>query len=167
MPFDVILGSSFGDGSRRRVVDQKLHPGFDRHSLSHDIGLLLLATPVETGPFPTLRRLDPMLEGRSVRLASLRVGSPSASDTRTGTGPKAIIISVEPTRVTIGVRPGQACSGDSGSPAMVDIDGVEHLLGVASFGGSGCEGPLRFTRVDAYLESFIEPYIRAARVARH
>jgi hypothetical protein len=53
----------------------------------------------------------------------------------------------------------QTCNGDSGGPVFfVDDEGVERLVGVTSFGYTGCTGGAFHTRVAAYTD-FLSDYI--------
>ncbi|MGQ0505074.1 MAG: S1 family peptidase [Myxococcaceae bacterium] len=52
------------------------------------------------------------------------------------------------------------CSGDSGGPVFVDINGVQTIVGVNSFGFIYCLGEASSTRVDANLV-FVNKYLPA------
>ncbi len=53
------------------------------------------------------------------------------------------------------------CSGDSGGPAYLTVEGTTYLAGVHSFGLEGCTSPYNGdTRVELYAESFIQPWIQ-------
>ncbi|CAN7985699.1 unnamed protein product [Ixodes pacificus] len=57
---------------------------------------------------------------------------------------------------------GSACSGDSGSPVVHFANGQWSLHGIVSAGPSVCGSrfaPHMFTRVSAYVDTFIAPYI--------
>ncbi|XP_077535565.1 chymotrypsin-like protease CTRL-1 [Haemaphysalis longicornis] len=59
---------------------------------------------------------------------------------------------------------GSLCEGDSGAPAMQKIDGHWFLQGILSGGPPVCGDvtlPMVFTRVASYLDTFINPYLRA------
>jgi hypothetical protein len=43
------------------------------------------------------------------------------------------------------------CNGDSGGPSLLDVDGVERIVGVHSFTLQGCIGFAHDSRVDANL----------------
>ncbi len=54
------------------------------------------------------------------------------------------------------------CSGDSGGPAYLRVEGITYLAGVHSFGLEGCTSPHNGdTRVELYAEDFIQPWIQA------
>jgi MYXO-CTERM domain-containing protein len=53
------------------------------------------------------------------------------------------------------------CSGDSGGPAYMTVDGTTYLAGVHSFGLEGCTSPHNGdTRVELYAADFIQPWIQ-------
>jgi MYXO-CTERM domain-containing protein len=56
---------------------------------------------------------------------------------------------------------GGPCSGDSGGPAFVTIDGQEYVAGVTSYGDLGCNRFGCSTKVDCF-ETFIEAFVGAA-----
>lgn len=58
-------------------------------------------------------------------------------------------------------KPGGPCSGDSGGPAFVTIDGVEYVAGVTSYGDENCAYFGCSVKVDAF-EDFILPFLGAA-----
>lgn len=55
-------------------------------------------------------------------------------------------------------NPGGPCSGDSGGPAFVTIEGVEYVAGVTSYGDQTCSLFGCSTKVDAF-EDFIAPFL--------
>ena len=54
--------------------------------------------------------------------------------------------------VQVGNPDTNTCSGDSGGPAFMTIDGTEVVVGVTSFGDADCTIAGFSTRVDAYLD---------------
>jgi secreted trypsin-like serine protease len=48
--------------------------------------------------------------------------------------------------------PETACRGDSGGPALLEVDGQEVLVGIASLGAEGCDGDIQHVRVDAIID---------------
>jgi secreted trypsin-like serine protease len=52
------------------------------------------------------------------------------------------------------------CTGDSGGPALMKLDGQnEVIVGVTSYGDRNCSKFSVDTRVDYYVSSFVQPYI--------
>jgi hypothetical protein len=68
-------------------------------------------------------------------------------------------------KFTFHASPSQTCSGDSGGPAFVSLDGKEYLGGISSSGDPGCNQFARSMRVDVYVADFIRPFIEATGVA--
>lgn len=55
-------------------------------------------------------------------------------------------------------NPGGPCSGDSGGPAFITLDGVEYVAGVTSYGDENCLYFGCSVKVDAF-EDFIQPFL--------
>jgi hypothetical protein len=53
------------------------------------------------------------------------------------------------------------CYGDSGGPALMSVDGVATVVGVASGTGESCRSQSRWTRVDAHAADFAIPFVDA------
>lgn len=61
---------------------------------------------------------------------------------------------IDPTILMAGYLDGgkDACSGDSGGPLIVDVDGEPKLAGVVSWGSENCDTYGGFTRVSSYVD---------------
>lgn len=130
----------------------------------HDIGIVVLKAPTTIAPIPFNRTaLAQSVVGMPARIVGY--GITSASDTMgttAGTRRQAMtkINNVDPTLVGLADGSHTICEGDSGGPAFLSIGGRELIVGVSSFGYSGCptSAPGVDTRVDQYL-SFIDPLV--------
>lgn len=71
------------------------------------------------------------------------------------------LLGVEPEFIITGTDTANTCQGDSGGPTFMQIDGVERVIAVTSFGAAGCLGESRQTRVDAFMDEFISEVLDA------
>ena len=133
----------------------------------HDIGLLVLKTPVTITPVPYNRTpVTASMVGQAARLVGY--GISDGTDTK---GMTAGVRRQAPSKL-LQINPMNAalvdfednlhtiCEGDSGGPAFMTIDGQERIVGVTSYGYQGCptDMPGTETRVDQYID-FIDPYV--------
>ncbi len=162
---DVFIGTNtMAGGTTIHLVDGRMHPGWDLDSLANDIACVELAGPASVDPVKMNRM--PLAAGHigdPIRL----VGFGSTSSDMMGGGVKrqalSMVLGVNETTITYGDTPGQTCFGDSGGPGFMTMpDGVEYFAGVTSAGDEECAVFGIDTRVDAYIESFIQPCIDAA-----
>lgn len=166
----VYFGTRSGEWfAQRSIIDMVIHryygAGFD---LGYDIALVRLRDPVPDTVTP--------VELSDVALDSSYVGVPVRSVGFGGTGYDAngnlqgfgtkrsasiIVDGVSPDFLVVGDQVHNTCQGDSGGPHFMTIASREVQVGVSSFGASGCLGPSKLTRVDAYLKDFLIPIIDA------
>ncbi|MFP2930292.1 S1 family peptidase [Pyxidicoccus sp. 3LG] len=135
---------------RVRVAEGRLHPAW--RAGSDDIGVLILAGDAPVAPVPLERvSLPPGVVGRSARVVGFGLDDAGGTGVRrTGT---ARVTSVGEGTFSIEAAPGMSCGGDSGGPVFLEMDGVERLVGVTSYGDLACTTGTN-TRVDAH-EAFI------------
>jgi hypothetical protein len=155
---EVFFGSAPPTGETIAIAEQIAHPEFDISNLTNDIGLLLLAdeAPPAATPWPLVRRpLDQSFVGAPLRLVGFgRTSSTDVEPTQKREG-TSVIAEVEEARFRFGPSPSQTCSGDSGGPAFLTIDGQEQLGGVTSSGDPQCAERAFETRVDIHAQTFI------------
>lgn len=160
--FHATFGSSVSDGSATLIPlsDARAHPQFDESVFSNDLALLTLALPAPAAPIAPLDATpDAVLSGASMRVAGFGESAADAGDLgvkRTGT---ATVTSVSTTSFDLAPAPSQPCNGDSGGPAFLSVMGTDRVAGVTSHGDDACAVHATSTRVDAFLASFIQPYI--------
>ena len=143
------------DGSRP-------HPGFDILTFANDIALMHLAAPAPVAAMVVARPNDASLTtGGELRLVGY--GFTRAFDTeprrrRSGT---TVVDAIGEREFGFRPSPSQTCAGDSGGPALsVDRDdSVTRVVGVTSHGDAQCGAYAHDTRVDAYADSFINPFL--------
>jgi len=163
----VFFGAQFAtDAKTTRVVEARAYSGFEPTTLTNDIALLLLEDTAPSdvpiaklfaGPF------DDSRVGAAVRLVgfgTVRAGAPTIGARNTG---GALITSYDESAFRLAPNAELTCTGDSGGPAFVTIDGVEVLAGVTSGGDAQCARFTVETRVDAFRESFVQPYLDSIR----
>jgi hypothetical protein len=126
----------------------------------NDIAVARLAQPVKVPPLRLIRpgEAKAIKAGASVLMAGYGLTNPSlkssAGTKRQGTttigetGPAELWI--------LGDGQPQKCSGDSGGPTILEVEGEngkeQRLIGVASRAGENCTGGSVETRIDHYLE---------------
>ncbi|WP_394842412.1 trypsin-like serine protease [Pendulispora brunnea] len=137
-------------------------PAFDASNLTngHDIGVVILAQPTTITPIPFIRTpLPSSVVGKNVRLVGYGLDN---GVTQTGAGTKrqvtVPIVSMNDKTLETGNLLQKACNGDSGGPALLNIDGKETIVGVTSYGLVLCLLTANYTRVDLYT-SFIDQYL--------
>ncbi len=148
------------------VTNVAFDPEFDLSDFrkGHDIAILTLAQPTYMPSIPINRDSSAVKAGKNVRI----VGFGANSHDGTGGGTKrytyATINSVENNIIYIGDSDRQNCYGDSGGPALMNINGKITLVGITSYGydlssTSLCFGGAYSTQVDKYLD-FIDSHIQ-------
>lgn len=153
---EVFFGTDPGDGEGTfiPVVEGAHHPEWTTEDLYNgfDVGLLRLA---EDAPVAAM----PIGAGPAVDDEVTLVGFGNTSNAGGG-GVKhvggAVVTEVTDALFDIAEEPSALCIGDSGGPALLEIDGVETIVGVGSLGS--CGGRSVEQRVDLHVESFIAPW---------
>lgn len=140
---------------RVRVVEGRLHPGWDAGE--NDIGALILAEDAPVAPVSLeLSALPSDLLGRTTRVVGFGIDDQGETGSRrSGT---ARVTAVEAGTFSIAAEPGMSCGGDSGGPSFLEVNGVERILGVTSFGDVACTIGTN-TRVDvhaAFLRAILD-----------
>jgi secreted trypsin-like serine protease len=135
----------------------------------HDVGVVILANPTTITPIPYNRvALTQTMVGQAARFVGYGVTSGTDSmGTSAGTKRGAPTQVVSLNDLLVSFQDGQhgICEGDSGGPAFMTINGQEVIVGITSFGATGCplteyQGILQGndTRVDKYLD-FIDMWV--------
>ncbi len=153
-------------GKRIAVKDTVAHPMWTGNlSGGHDVGMLLMDNTVKDIEAIPLSHFD-MSEQIGTEIERVGFGIYDAS-TRAQDGKKragtTVVTSVPSGDDTFIAGDAEliTCSGDSGGPAYMTIEGVTYLAGVHSFGIEGCTSPHNGdTRVELYAEDFIQPWIQ-------
>ncbi len=148
------LGSGL-DGSFFRVIGVRVHPLFDPATFAHDLALLRLA---EEAPAPPIPRFEGTLEAAIVGSTARVVGFGFADEGPVGAKRQGTVAIKELSEreLVYGSAPSMTCSGDSGGPVLMTIEGVEHIVGVTSRGDAACVDHGVAERVDGPPSAFFE-----------
>jgi len=157
---EVYFGSRVGgDGQYRRALRVQLHPAYVAGATgndSNDLALIELATDAPAAPLPLIERLDETLIGRSVRLVGFGL-----DESRETLGIKRTGASEVSALASLTFRysgPAIVCKGDSGGAAILDVGGVDFLVGIAQSAPASCTGLGVETRIDTYSD-FLRPFL--------
>lgn len=136
------------------VVEGLYAPGYDIDDLysGSDVGLLRLAEDAPAEPMPMG---SPPEVGAEVTLVGFGITSPDGTGGVKRIG-AATISELDEALFDLAEEPSALCVGDSGGPALIEVDGVETIVGVGSLGS--CGGLSVEQRVDLHLEDFILPF---------
>ncbi len=148
-----------------KVKETHFDPAFDVNNLpgGHDIAVAILEQPITNiTPIPFMR--EPLTQehiGSPMRIVGYGLND---GVNQTGAGLKrqgtTELKDFDNLLVKVGAlfQEPRICSGDSGGPAMIEINGVETIIGVASYGFPLCIAGSYSTRVDKYA-AFIADYL--------
>lgn len=118
-----------------------------------DIGLVILSTALPVAPLPMRRTpLDQAAVGRPAQIMGYGQTTYQQFNQKRFEA-ATTIVGIEDDTVIVGDTQKHGCLGDSGGPAI--LDGT--LIGIDSYGPTGCTGPAHYRRVDAFLP-FIDTY---------
>jgi hypothetical protein len=137
------------------------NPTYDPNApFDGDIAVAVLAQPLATAPLPINRApLTPAIVGQAARIVGygqVVYGDYNAIKHQADT----VVDSLGAVdTVVVGDATHRSCVGDSGGPALVEIGGVETIIGVDSYTNTtGCTMPANYRRPDVYL-AFIDQYV--------
>ncbi|HET9954232.1 MAG TPA: trypsin-like serine protease [Polyangiaceae bacterium] len=155
------------------IVDFRMHPEYDSHASSegHDIAVALLAEPAPVAPLPYNREaLRAELVGQPLRVVGY--GDSDDFEPEAGIKRQALIslTSFSDKWLESGDLDHHTLEGDSGGPALMNLRGVETIVGVLSRGeyprdqpfGSSRVARQFHTRVDADAD-FIDAFVESVR----
>jgi V8-like Glu-specific endopeptidase len=155
-----------GEGTRVGVKKKIQHPMWAGNVGSRDIALLQINFPQD--PFLPVRLNDRVPLSQEIGTSYRHVGfgvydrTTQASDGRKREGTTTITGVTTSDVVLSGDENLSVCFGDSGGPGLITVDGVELVAGVHSYTNSqDCHPPNGDTRVDLYVQDFIQPWIDA------
>lgn len=165
--FRIFLGhdsSDATDADWTTIARKNVHPHPDFEGEEHDVAVLVLDAPVDVKPAVLgTAPLTASLAGERAKLVGY--GATTAADVADdGFGVKreleTTIVSLEDHFIEVGKAGETACGGDSGGPLLVDVAGVETLIGLDSFSDAvaDCSGSEHYQRLDreaAFLAKFL------------
>ena len=156
------LGVDSNDPASGTMVPAKglyQHPDYDDWELVADIGVVLLAEPAKDVD-PIAPRLTP-LPSEVIGQEALFVGY-GVTEKQDVYGQKmSVWISIEELEemwIKYADPSKNTCNGDSGGPALMELDGELQLVGVTSHGDEECTEWGANTRVDTYAE-FVSAFL--------
>ena len=143
------------------VSDLHVHPSFNPGPLDHNVGVLILGAPAPVAPMPWLDS-DP--GGVYTVGAGFLAAGYGGTSSLGGEGTRRSV-GLDITEFTAGTfthtgtSAAQACSGDSGGPAIEPLGAglVETVVGTVSYGDQSCASFSVFDRTDAE-SSFIAQF---------
>lgn len=142
------------------VVAAQAHPLFDPATHAYDVALLRLAEPVTTPPIPLVAApLAPPVVGAAARVVGFGETRDSAQPAGFKRWGQTVVTELSAASFRTAASPGMTCTGDSGGPVLLQLDGRERLAGVTASGDFACRSYAQNVRVDAVLESFIQPFL--------
>jgi hypothetical protein len=146
--------------AERPVARWIVHPGFDPETLAYDVALVVLAEPAPSAIAPVLvasPRAWPA--GTPLRLVGYGRQSPDDHAPPRKREGWALVGTLTPHTLSLARDPAQPCNGDSGGPALVDVGGIEQLVGITSWGDKDCEELAVDVRADTVAQDFIAAYV--------
>jgi secreted trypsin-like serine protease len=164
--YNALLGAVLTDQSnpspRIPVRETHFDPQFDKNQLmnGHDIAVAILETPHTATPIPWNRSpLPQSLVGQNIRLVGYGLNDGFG---QTGAGTKRQsrikVNKIDDKLIETGSFGSTMCSGDSGGPVLANLNGVETVIGVNSFGMIYCIGAGNSTNIATYT-SFVDQYL--------
>jgi MYXO-CTERM domain-containing protein len=165
--FIVFTGSDFNQQpAQNQVLNVKeTHPNptWSSQNLQagHDVGIVILQNPTTITPLPYMKTALPQtMTGQQVRFVGYGLDNAAA---QSGAGVKRQTTTTlsDFNNVLLHFTDGthETCNGDSGGPAFMQVNGVETIVGVTSFGDVNCAAGGYDTRIDAE-QTFINGYVQ-------
>jgi V8-like Glu-specific endopeptidase len=168
--FEAVFNPTFNGAPQSTIVQVKevhSNPNFNINNLQggHDVGVAILATPSTVTPIAVnTTAIAQSQVNQAVRIVGYGLNKGPAQ-TGSGAGTKrtatTVLDAVSAGLLKIGVTGKDTCSGDSGGPAFMKINGVEQIVGVTSFGNGTCSNGGFDTRIDAEL-AFINQFVNTS-----
>lgn len=138
--YEVVFGSNANSATARRlpVASVVPHPRYNPQVFgAFDIGVVLLAADAPVKPIPVAKSL-PNLTGRPVTHVGFGHTVSINRETKSGAGGQKFMLTLpvtEHSNITLRTGNGQSgiCNGDSGGPALANMNGGEVVVGVHSY----------------------------------
>jgi len=167
--YRVFLGSDLSRATAADFVAVKethFHPDWSIDTVQdgHDIAVVVTQTALPVTPIALNRTpLEQAMVGQPVRFVGFGVTAGTDKD-GTSAGVKRQVSSklsgFDALLVNFNDTQHLTCTGDSGGPAFMTLDGQhEVIVGVTSYGDTSCAHFGVDTRVDAYVDSFVQPLV--------
>lgn len=150
------------------------HPDYDPQYISSDIGIIVLADDPDYGspqqqdpnlkpiPYLAVDNADVYEEGTTFTAVGFGI---TGNDDQTNPKKRKVDLSIKEVWLDVfeyGTSTQNTCSGDSGGPALKEIDGDLHVIGIVSYGDQNCTQFGGDSRTDYNpFEEFIESFAGA------
>jgi hypothetical protein len=163
--YEVVFGNDLAASTLTFVVVQSAlkHPGYNPADRTHDAALLLLAEPADIAPvtLPAAKLTDAVVQ-KTARVVGF--GRTAAQTSSGGIKRQGLmnVDTIDGSTLALTPNPGLPCTGDDGGPVYVQAQDGEVFAGIVSGLDPECETGASVTRVDALLETFIEPVLSEA-----
>lgn len=143
------------------VVAQLSHPQYNAQNVANDFAMLRVGGVAPTTPFiPALTKAeDALKKGTAVEHVGYGLVSYPSGQTSKRHRIMGSIAQVAYTQFLYNQPNGGPCSGDSGGPNLVTVNGMEYVAGVISYGDQQCVQSGVSGRVSSVYESFVLPFI--------
>lgn len=158
-----------------QASEKLVHPDYDDDWPAYDIALLRLSRPppadvIPIPPLPASMRLTQADVGVELNFAGFGKTEVDDGGRLLAVKEKVSLVcespngcmwkgqAMAPQTLCYDQNPGGPCSGDSGGPAFLVIDGVEYVAGVTSYGDESCRLLGCSAKVDSF-EDFIQPFL--------
>ena len=158
----------YGQGRKVSIGMAQAHLMWNGNlSNGHDIALARLNFAQDVVPIP-INAVESMADhlGDPVRRIGFGIYTVEGLfDGKKRVGTAFVTAMNPPDQLIAGGGTANTCSGDSGGSVVMELDGVEHLVGVHSFGsqvnGQCVPGNDGDTRVELFADDFVIPWIEA------
>ncbi len=146
-------------GTRLQAVELRMHPDYDTFEVVNDIGVVRLAEPAPVQPMARLMaEMSDEWVGRNVLFVGYGITDAMVDDAGIKRSVQIELTEVADTWFRYAGPGVNTCNGDSGGPAIVELDGQPTLIGVTSWGDEDCAEFGVDTRTDVF-EAFIKAFI--------
>ncbi|MEL6181302.1 MAG: serine protease [Myxococcota bacterium] len=151
----VFFGSNVsGGGDVIEVIRAVPHPNYNNATLAADIAVLELANPAPGRITPIPYSTTPLTNadvGRQATFVGFGLSNVNQDNSAGIKRSVQIPITQINAQEIIYAAPGrQTCFGDSGGPALLNVGGLERLVGVTSYGDANCADFGANVRTDAF-----------------
>jgi secreted trypsin-like serine protease len=159
-----VLPSPLSASSLIAVREAIRHPAYQLATATagNDIGVVVTASPIGAPPRELNRRAVDDQAGASARLVGYGVvDATDAGEATLGTRREVTttVGRVDAKRLWFLDGAKNSCTGDSGGPALMTLDGEIVVAGVISFGDEACQMYGTATRVDVHADAFVQPIL--------
>lgn len=145
----IAAGARPDDAPAVPVGATRVHPAFDKPTLSNDVAVLIARRDLEIEPATRAAAGELALDLQDVPVRLVGYGFASLEDQeRVKREGWAVVSEASDAQLRLAPSPSQPCLGDSGGPVFVTLDGREVLAGTVSWGDRSCASYAYARRLD-------------------